>query len=298
MAVEELLETFEATTSLAEAERALDLIAASEYPEDLPLGEMYDGLAEVAAEIGDFACAVRTQRRALELGCDYPDLGREMLAWYLLKDGKTEEGEARFARLRKERPTDVCLVQTLAAARQDAGSTAEALAALEEALAMAKVWDEEMLAEIRVERRYVREKLGLPLDADDLLARRGVQDRDEQARVAVAWFPRDEHRSALGQWPELAEDLADPDAYCRRIDLELRRAREATGRNPEVAPLRVADLHVFAEHRGLEADSGAARSQCAAEMLVRGETIAWPPGRNDPCWCGSGRKYKRCCGLG
>ncbi|GAA0972953.1 hypothetical protein GCM10009555_026980 [Acrocarpospora macrocephala] len=24
--------------------------------------------------------------------------------------------------------------------------------------------------------------------------------------------------------------------------------------------------------------------------------IAWPPGRNDPCWCGSGRKYKKCCG--
>ncbi|MBA3866097.1 MAG: SEC-C domain-containing protein, partial [Solirubrobacterales bacterium] len=21
-----------------------------------------------------------------------------------------------------------------------------------------------------------------------------------------------------------------------------------------------------------------------------------PPGRNDPCWCSSGRKYKRCCG--
>ena len=23
--------------------------------------------------------------------------------------------------------------------------------------------------------------------------------------------------------------------------------------------------------------------------------IAWPPGRNQPCWCGSGRKYKKCC---
>ena len=20
------------------------------------------------------------------------------------------------------------------------------------------------------------------------------------------------------------------------------------------------------------------------------------PGRNDPCWCGSGKKYKKCCG--
>ncbi|MEU3308968.1 SEC-C metal-binding domain-containing protein, partial [Nocardiopsis sp. NPDC006832] len=23
---------------------------------------------------------------------------------------------------------------------------------------------------------------------------------------------------------------------------------------------------------------------------------AWPPERNRPCWCGSGRKYKKCCG--
>ena len=25
--------------------------------------------------------------------------------------------------------------------------------------------------------------------------------------------------------------------------------------------------------------------------------IPWPPGRNEPCWCGSGRKYKKCCGA-
>ena len=29
--------------------------------------------------------------------------------------------------------------------------------------------------------------------------------------------------------------------------------------------------------------------------VAAGEAIAWPPGRNEPCWCGSGRKYKKCC---
>ncbi|WP_344437186.1 SEC-C metal-binding domain-containing protein [Actinomadura bangladeshensis] len=35
-----------------------------------------------------------------------------------------------------------------------------------------------------------------------------------------------------------------------------------------------------------------------AEGLVHGTapTLAWPPERNAPCWCGSGRKYKKCCG--
>lgn len=27
----------------------------------------------------------------------------------------------------------------------------------------------------------------------------------------------------------------------------------------------------------------------------RGAAVTWPPGRNDPCWCASGRKYKKCC---
>jgi hypothetical protein len=27
-----------------------------------------------------------------------------------------------------------------------------------------------------------------------------------------------------------------------------------------------------------------------------GEPVPWPPARNDACWCGSGEKYKRCCG--
>lgn len=296
MAVDELLETFEATTTLPDAERALELIAASDYPDDLRLGEMYDGLAEVAAEVGDFTCAVRTQRRALELGCDYPELGREMLAWYLLKDGRAEEGEALFAQLRAERPTDAHLLQTVAAARHDAGFTADALAALDEALEMANSWERELLPEIRVERRFMREEQGLPPDADDVLARPGARNETEQVRVAVAWFPRAEHALALDCWPALTEDLADPDAYCRRIDRELRGARDATGRNPDVAPLGVEELQAFAERHGLDPDSAAARSRRAAEMLAAGETIAWPPRRNDACWCGADRKYKRCCG--
>jgi hypothetical protein len=26
------------------------------------------------------------------------------------------------------------------------------------------------------------------------------------------------------------------------------------------------------------------------------QTLFWPPPRNGPCWCDSGRKYKKCCG--
>ncbi|MHA6802773.1 SEC-C metal-binding domain-containing protein [Salinifilum ghardaiensis] len=35
-------------------------------------------------------------------------------------------------------------------------------------------------------------------------------------------------------------------------------------------------------------------------MLVwdeAGRGLAWPPERNAACWCGSQRKYKKCCGA-
>ena len=295
-AVEALLETFDLTTSLEEAERALDSIAEADYPPDLPLGDMYDGLAEAAAEVGDYSCAVRAQRRALELGYEWEELGREMLGWYLLKDSQAEEGEAVFRELRQERPTDAFLVQTLAAARHDAGLETAALAAHDEALAIAKVWDPEMLDQARVERRHLRQELGLNLDDDDRLALEPRRYRSEDVLVAVAWFPRDEHGRALAKWPDLGDDLEDPDGYCKRIEGELRRTRELIGRNPKVAPLRVDKLETFAKERYLDPNSRVARSRYAAALLSAGETLAWPPGRNDHCWCGSQRKYKRCCG--
>ena len=39
----------------------------------------------------------------------------------------------------------------------------------------------------------------------------------------------------------------------------------------------------------------AALSASAAPVAQR--VVAATPGRNDPCSCGSGRKYKRCCGV-
>ncbi len=35
-----------------------------------------------------------------------------------------------------------------------------------------------------------------------------------------------------------------------------------------------------------------AEQNCKVETVVKGEE----PGRNDPCPCGSGKKYKKCCG--
>ena len=40
------------------------------------------------------------------------------------------------------------------------------------------------------------------------------------------------------------------------------------------------------------------RARRRADPLSRCVSFGTKPGRNDPCPCGSGKKFKRCCGLG
>ncbi|WP_294535141.1 YchJ family protein [uncultured Rhodoblastus sp.] len=46
-------------------------------------------------------------------------------------------------------------------------------------------------------------------------------------------------------------------------------------------------------------DSKSRRWQFAGELTIKSEPVVLgpQPGRNDPCPCGSGKKYKKCCGA-
>ncbi len=170
-AVDELLRSYVDAADLQEAAAALDALAPSK---DLParlLGDCYDDLAEAAANDDEYALAARLQRRALQLGCRHPKVAREMLGWYLLKDGSMLDGEAEFAALRTERPDDLQVLITLGHARADAGLQDAALAAFDEAVEVAKrLGLAGELDRARIQRRAEREHVGLPLDEDDRLA--------------------------------------------------------------------------------------------------------------------------------
>jgi hypothetical protein len=293
----DLFDRYRDAPSLSEAEAALEEIAASQYAREVLVGEAFDELASCAIEEKDYGAAVRLQRRAVELGTEHPRLSREMLAWYLLKDGQTVAGEAEFAALRREFD-DPDILLTIGNARSDAGREEDALAAFDEVLRMAKELDDpELVDEAREERRWTREELGLAPDEDDRLAGTArARRRFQRIALSLAWFPRDARDDVLARWPDLEEDLADPDAYCRTIERKLRKMQQETGQRPSVAPLDVDGLVEFAAADGLDPDDGVARARFAAELHRRGEAIPWPPSRNESCWCGSGRKYKRCCG--
>ncbi len=299
----ELLDAYSEAETAAAAEHILDQLASEPQAVPPDIGEYYDELATYAAEEDDHAVAVSAQRKAIEHGCLYPEIGREMLGWYLLLDGKRDQGEAQFAKLRAERPDDPHLMVLIGNARRDAGYGEDALKAFDEALVLARrVGEAADVAEALAEREDARGELGLPPDEDDLLARQrrrtipDVRVESEEVRFSYSWFPRDQHAAAIARWPELAGDLSDADDYCREMENRFRMNSAAIGRHPRIAPIDVDRLLAFAEETSSDPSAGATRAAYAAELDRLGETLIWPPGRNEPCWCGSGRKYKRCCG--
>ena len=292
-----ILQPYVDAPTLLAAEEELDRLAARNDELPVPLGDLYDELAHAAAADDEYGLAARLEAKALEAGCRYRFTAREMLGWYLLKGGNAEEGEALFRELLAERPDDADVRITLGHARSDAGLQDAALDAFDDALAAAQRRGfRKEIDRARVERRAEREHVGLALDEDDRLAPMPQPRRSGRISWAVAWFPPDEQSSALEYWPDLAEDLTDPARYARHIEEQLRRLHAGLGHRPAVAPLVVDALLAWAAEEGYDPAGGDARSIYAAELNRAGRAIPWPPGRNDPCWCMSGRKYKRCCG--
>lgn len=115
--------------------------------------------------------------------------------------------------------------------------------------------------------------------------------------TAVGWFPPDQFAVALERWPDLAErwDADDYATYAATIQGHLLDIAQAAGRNPQLVALRIADLIAYAERHDTDPGDPATRAAFAADAARRGEAVVWPPRRNDRCWCGSGRKYKKCC---
>ena len=123
--------------------------------------------------------------------------------------------------------------------------------------------------------------------------------------VAFAWLPSGDYEQAVGLWPEFAtsDRVAGPDGplphpqYCQVMQQQLVKYAEARIPRLAIAPIRVAPFTAWCAEQGHQPDSADARAEYAAHLAATADpgVIGWPPGRNQPCWCGSGRKYKKCC---
>jgi tetratricopeptide (TPR) repeat protein len=155
-------------------------------------------------------------------------------------------------------------------------------------------------------RQRCRQKLGL--DADDLDRAadaaernrldflRGLKRVTAQARPVATMlvWQREEFVNAAQRWPDVfTSDTRNPHADIESRLQTLRRDHGLSGMT--LIPGEVEEFARYLERTGGDPAEEEVRLAYAQEALARGRRIAWPPGRNQPCWCGSGRKYKKCC---
>ncbi|AEV71543.1 SEC-C motif domain protein [Mycolicibacterium rhodesiae NBB3] len=134
----------------------------------------------------------------------------------------------------------------------------------------------------------------------------GPEPTGGSATVAIAWLPAGDYEQATTLWPDFAgsDRVAGPDGrlphtqYCRTMQQILVDYAEAgIPGGLVIAPVRVAPFTAWCAERRYQPDSAESRAEYAAHLARTADPalIAWPPDRNQPCWCGSGRKYKKCC---
>jgi SEC-C motif len=141
------------------------------------------------------------------------------------------------------------------------------------------------------------------LDFVDLLekAAKATPDRQRRARrtgpdaPSMLVWQRAELAALVQRWPLV---FADASGY-PAIEARLRSMKQEEGTSKVTLVLGRADgLAAYLAASGGDPAEEDDRLAYADEAAEQGLTMMWPPGRNEPCWCGSDRKYKKCCALG
>ncbi len=304
----------------AEAARYLDVL------------ELHSELAETYDRLGRVEDALRHADVLAEEGYASEPDPRCRRAEILTRHGRLDEAAAIWDAVAQDTPEDVWVYNNAGLEYGAIGEHEAALSWLTRALELAvRTGDpERLLGQLRDLRAASLAALGR--DEDDLqnaepvalsgpvgktarLAEQVSQMASERREptglipLMVAWLPADEYPDWPRRWPDLADsDLvldeehggSVPHAvYCQRMERRLRELRETGAARLRIAPLRAAELTQWVTDHGSDEDDPAQlRAGYAADMgRDPSRTISWPPGRNQPCWCGSGRKYKKCCGA-
>jgi tetratricopeptide (TPR) repeat protein len=225
------------------------------------------------------------------------------VAWMHVLAGRRGQADAIWAALERDHPGDPTVSFLAGSAHAEAGDAAVAaeLFARSLELALHSGADGETLRQIVGERTTALADAGLATEPVDeaarlALARAAAQGADTP--VATPYFPPDEFALAIEAWPSFAADWAADghEAYTLELDRRMRAIAPGAPRHPVVVPLTVEQVRELAAANEFDEDAAEARARAAYEIATSGGAVAWPPGRNDPCWCGRGKKYKKCCG--
>ncbi|MFG1917799.1 SEC-C domain-containing protein [Micromonospora sp. NPDC048898] len=270
--------------------------------------------ADILEQAGDLADALALATRAVAEQPDEDAYPRAVRGGLLLRLGRSDEGLAELFALRpllETNPSATYLVDELA----ESGHTDLALEWLTTALdailerTRTQQHDSEdaqdeaaaMIYGLTQRRHDLREEMGLPHDEYDNLADRlraasdHALDALDDGPATLLFWPQAEFTALLLRWPALADSYpATWDEHRAQIERALVEASGLGGADLGVVVGSVAGLAAFAEHEGSDPTDEETQDEYA-DSLTGPDLRAWPPGRNDACWCGSGTKYKKCC---
>ncbi|MFE7748669.1 SEC-C domain-containing protein [Streptomyces sp. NPDC057428] len=176
-----------------------------------------------------------------------------------------------------------------------------------------------------IDRGILRRELGIDLDEEDLAAEAeadasvrevselvrerldalsarsgpGLPDAGEAFDSVVLRWARQDFEQVRERWPEPTAHYGDDyDAYAARIQREARGYDEAGAARVHLVVGTLVDFEAYALREGRDPAGQETRQEYGEWRSVAHpeQTLLWPPARNGPCWCDSGRKYKKCCG--
>ncbi|HEY2763168.1 MAG TPA: SEC-C domain-containing protein [Pseudonocardiaceae bacterium] len=280
--------------------------------------------AEITERDGDLPAAAALAERAVEANRTQgdPDYGypRAFHAGLLLKLGRDDEAMAELKTLRPKLTEDVGAVSYVSSALEEGGRAETAEQWLTGALFTAlqhreelavRRWDPDYTEAATVaftlaQHRYrLRRDLDLPRDDYDGLAENlldAVRDAladeegDDDGGIAALYWPRPEFERLLQHWPDLGESYGHTwDEHRSDLQSSLQRCAESGHTRLMLLAGSVDELAEHAERSGGDPTDPQIRQHYAEQLAENPREIAWPPGRNQACWCGSGAKYKKCC---
>ncbi len=286
--------------------------------EVLQVSEVLADLAEAHSLAGRTVEALAAHDRAVAAGWECIPDARMDRARYLIRGGRLDEARALHAAVAEQFPDDVWFYNAAGLNEVEAADTERAIDWFGQGieLILHQGDAERVLAQLLELREENLTAAGR--EPDDLQCRGKsfleteleppepvAVDPWEPTRPGwpflplVAWFPQAEFERALDRWPQLAERWGTRDfhVYLERLEDRLDVLRRELGQHLDLVPVVVDDLVTFASDSGLDPGHPAVQHRLAARAHERGAGRQWPPGRNEPCWCGSGAKYKRCCGA-
>jgi len=308
-------------------DRALEIAeqgAADPNTDDWQVTSMLESVGLSLAAAGKYDEAIAAFERALELDWNVVPDGRCEIARVLLEAGRHDEADVLWRKLRDADSEESWTLNAGGLSYNDVGRDEEAIEWLGEGLRIALAADDplQIVDQMSDARRLSLQRLGREPDGleREVEAFRARNDVGETTRVAAGraldrrlgipprstsleatWLREEDDLEARRRWPMWTAGLAVDEPFgdrAARMERMLR-SRRTDGDGPiVVVTLDFEHFVRWCDEKGYRpADRRSRGTYMDSDEREAVSEQRWPPGRNDPCWCGSERKYKRCCGL-